>query len=134
MVCGSIGYGGINRIYSFYKKLEKEGFKTINHIEESEMDYSNIKDFRNRKKLTKKIVEHDLKYVRESDVMIVISGKPSYGTGIEMYVAKKLGKKVIFYAPKPIPTPWPLHHSDYVVRNDGELLKVLKKLRDEKPI
>lgn len=129
MVCGSIGYGGADTIKEFYHKLKQQGFEILNHIEEKGMDYSNVQDFRNRKKLTKKIVEHDLRYIRKADVIIVLSSKASYGTAIEMYVAKKLGKKVIFFVPNPIPTPWPIYFSDFIVKNEKELYHVLRNLK-----
>lgn len=126
MVCASIGYGGINKIRELYSKLSKAGFEVLNHIDEKQMDYSNVKDFREQKELAKKIVEHDLNYLEKADAVIVISdGIPSFGTGIEMYVAKKSGKKVILFSPNELPTPWPVNFSDFVVTNENELFDFL---------
>ena len=129
MVCGSIGYGGVNDIRKFYQKLKEHGFEIINHVEAKGMDYSDIDDFRDKKDLTKVIVEHDLEYVDKADVIVVLSNKPSYGTAIEMYVAKKKGKKIIFFAPDKIPTPWPLYFSDIVVKDEKELVDALNSLK-----
>lgn len=126
MVCASIGYGGINKIRELYSKLSKEGFEVLNHIDEKQMDYSNVKDFREQKELAKKIVDHDLNYLEKADTVIAISDDiPSFGTGIEMYVAKKSGKKVILFSPHELPTPWPVNFSDFVATNENELFDFL---------
>lgn len=131
MVCGSIGYGGADDIRTFYHKLENKGYQILNHIEAKGMDYSRIKDFRDKPKLSKEIVKHDLDYIKRTDVVVVLANKASYGTAIEMYVAKKLGKKIIFFAPKSVPTPWPLTFSDYVVKSEKELYWTLEKLKNK---
>ncbi len=129
MVCGSIGYGGVDKIREFYKKIKQEGFEIVNHVEEQNMDYSHIQDFRNEKELCAKIVNHDLEYVKKADVLVVIVKKPSYGTAIEMYVAKSTGKKIILFAPESVPTPWPLFFSDFIITNELDLFKTLKSLK-----
>lgn len=129
MVCASIGYGGINKIKELYSKLKHEGFDVVNHIDEEQMDYSNVKDFREQKDLAKKIVEHDLNYLEKADIVIAISNNiPSFGTGIEMYVAQKLRKKVILFSTSELPTPWPVSFSDLVVTNENELFSFLHSL------
>ena len=50
------------------------------------MDYSHISDFRDKQDLSSKIINHDLKYIESSDV-VVVNG-PSYGTAIEMFAPK----------------------------------------------
>lgn len=133
MVCGSIGYGGVEHIREFYSILSKEGFDVLRHVEEKSMDYSDIQDFRDKRELSKEIVNHDLEYVKKADVIVVMMSKtPSYGTWMEMYVAKMAGKKVILVANEPIPTPWPIHFSDYIVRDTEELIKKLHELNSRK--
>lgn len=133
MVCGSIGYGGIQHIREFYSILLKEGFDVLRHVEEKSMDYSDIQDFRDKRDLSKEIVNHDLEYVKKADVIVVMMSKtPSYGTWMEMYVAKMAGKKVILVANEPIPTPWPIHFSDYIVNDMKELIKKLHELKTQK--
>ena len=44
MVCGSIGYGGINEIKNMYTFLVNHGFSIIDHIVHKGMDYSHITD------------------------------------------------------------------------------------------
>ena len=52
MVCGSIGYGGIEKIRRLYAVLTERGFDSINHLLEKDMDYSHIYDFRDKLKLS----------------------------------------------------------------------------------
>ena len=96
------------------------------------MDYSDIRDFRNKKELSQQIVSHDLQFVEKADVIVVIANKPSYGTAIEMYIAKNSNKKVILLANEPVSTPWPVTFSDYTVRNKNDLLILLGELRRDK--
>ena len=125
MVCGSIGYGGINEIKNMYTFLTNHGFSIIDHIVRKGMDYSHITDFRDKQDLSSKIVKHDLKYIESSDIVIVLSNGPSYGTAIEMFVAKSLGKRIILFAKEPVPTPWPVHFSDHIATNENQLVLIL---------
>ena len=104
MVCGSIGYGGIDDIRRIYTFLDTEGFDIVDHIVGKGMDYSGIKDFRNKKELSGQIVNHDLEYVKKADVLVVLASMPSYGAAIEMFVAKNSGKKIVLLAKDPVPT------------------------------
>ncbi|MDP9288491.1 MAG: nucleoside 2-deoxyribosyltransferase [Thermoproteota archaeon] len=131
MVCGSIGYGGIDDIRHIYTFLDTEGFDIVDHIVGKGMDYSDIKDFRNKKELSQQIVNHDLEYVKKADVLVVLASMPSYGAAIEMFVAKNSGKKIILLAKDPVPTPWSINFSDYVVTTVEELIKLLWDLKKE---
>ena len=128
MVCGSIGFGGIETIREFYDWLKNQGYDIINHIESENMDYSHIKDFRNELELSKKIVEHDLEFIKQADILVVLGDSPSFGTAIESFVAKNEGKKIILFSPNPLPTPWPLFFSDFHVKSKEELLDTLKNI------
>ncbi len=130
MVCGSIGFGGIEKIRKFYDLLQHQGFEIINHIEAKNMDYSDVRDFRDEPSLSKEIVEHDLSYIDKVDVLVVLVGTPSFGTAIEAFVAKEKGKKVILFAPDPLPTPWPLYFSDHHVKSEKELSIILQKMKE----
>lgn len=129
MVCGSIGYGGINEIRRLYALLREKGYDIVDHLIEKGMDYSDINDFRDKKELSHKIVKYDLEYVNKSDIIIVVANSPSYGTAMEMLIAKEGGKKVIVLAKDPIPTPWPINFSDFIVKDESELIKLLDKLK-----
>jgi pyruvate/2-oxoacid:ferredoxin oxidoreductase alpha subunit len=128
MICGSIGYGNIDELKKFYGMLKNNGFDVLEHLSQSDMDYSDIKDFREKKDLASKIVKHDLEFITKADVIVVLAGTPSYGAAIEMEMAKKSGKKVILFAPKPVPTPWPVEFSDFVAKSKDELFEILCNL------
>ena len=128
MVCGSIGYGGINKIRKLYSFLRNEGFEVLDHIENKGMDYSDVKDFRDKKELSREIVEHDLTHVKEADILVVLADTPSQGTAIEAFVGKKEGKKIILLVKDPMPSPWLVNFSDYIVSNQKELVELLHKI------
>jgi hypothetical protein len=132
MVCGSIGYSGkIDDIGDMCLFLKSKGFSIVNNsVHNEKMNYSGITDFRNKENLSRQIVKHDLRYIRKTDVVVVIGNGPSYGAGIEMFVAKMAGKKVILFARDPIPTPWPINFSDYRVKNEDALIELLHKLQN----
>jgi nucleoside 2-deoxyribosyltransferase len=133
MVCGSIGYSGkADDIRNMYLFLKSKGFSITSHLTQDEtMEYSDITDFRNKENLSRQIVNHDIRYIKKTDVVVVIGNGPSYGAAIEMFVAKKSGKKVILFAKDPIPTPWPINYSDYRVKNEDELIELLNKLQNK---
>jgi nucleoside 2-deoxyribosyltransferase len=128
MVCGSIGHGGIGDIRYFHSLLKKEGFDIIDHISAEGMDYSDTRDFRDKKDFSSKIVNHDLEYVKESDVLVILANRPSFGTAIEMFVAKNSKKPVVVFAKESVPTPWPINFSDSIVTTEEELITLLRQL------
>ena len=131
MVCGSIGYGGIQKIRRLYAVLAEKGFDAINHILEKDMDYSHICDFRDKLKLSQVIVEHDLECIDNADVLVVIINSPSYGTAMEMLIAKGKGKNIVSLANDSVPTPWPIYFSGFIVRDEQELFRLLNKIRQQ---
>jgi hypothetical protein len=48
-----------------------------------------------------------------------------------MYTAKNSNKRVILLANDQVPTPWPVNFSDYIVRNEDDLIILLEELRKE---
>ena len=129
IVLGSIGYGGMDSIKSMYDVLEREGFDVVKHVMEKGMDYTEITDFRNEKDLSKEICEHDLSYLKEAKVMVILGGKASWGGGMQLYEGKiNLGLTTVLLAPDPVPTPWPINFSDYIVRSEEELIKTLHEI------
>jgi nucleoside 2-deoxyribosyltransferase len=135
MVCGSIGYSrrGAHDIEDMYTFLQSKGFSIVDHMvrKEEGMDYSDIMDFRDKPDLSRKIVEYDLEYVKKADVIVAIANEPSYGTAIEVFFAKKSGKKVILLAKDPVPTPWPINFSDYIVKDEDQLIELLHQLQNQ---
>jgi nucleoside 2-deoxyribosyltransferase len=128
MVCGSIGYGGVEEIRRLYFLLQENGFDIVDHLVRKGVDYSSIKDFRDEKELSQKIVEHDLESVGNSDIVVALANGPSYGTAIEIFIAKNTGKNIVLLAKDPVPTPWPINYSDHIVKSENELVDLLHKL------
>jgi len=128
LVCGPVAHGSIQKIRELQNFLKEEGFNVIDQFRKEEMNYSSIRDFRDKKQLAERIVENDLKFIEECDVIVAICDKPSFGTAIEIYYAKKLGKKVIVLNEEAQPSPWPIAFAEHVVRSKEELIEVLLKL------
>jgi len=128
MVCGPIAGKGVDEIKILQKILIENGFQVINQLKAEEMNYSYIDDFRNKKQLAERIVTSDLKSIEKSDIIVAICNEPSFGTAIEIYYAKKLGKKVIILNEQAQPSPWPIAFADQIVKSKEELVKKLLKM------
>ena len=111
IVCGSVAYGGIRRIKKLQDFLKQNMFEVIDQFQLG-VDYSDVEDFRDKRELAANIVKNDLYKIENCDVVIAICDQPSFGTAIELYYAKKLGKKVVVFSEKPVPSPWPVAFSD----------------------
>jgi hypothetical protein len=48
-----------------------------------------------------------------------------------VFFAKKSGKKVILLAKDPVPTPWPINFSDYIVNDEDQLIELLHQLQNQ---
>jgi nucleoside 2-deoxyribosyltransferase len=127
MVCGAIANIGVSEIRKIQSLLKGKGFHVIDQI--SNEDYSKIKDFRDKKSLAEEIIEHDLDFVKESDLIVALIDRPSYGIAIEIYFAKTMGKKIIIMSKRKVPSPWPIAFSDLTVRDGEQLLLALRELQ-----
>jgi hypothetical protein len=126
MVCGPIGDTGITRILKMQKFLEDSGFEIVKQFSMNN-DYSHIHDFRRKQEIVKRIIDQDLKCVKRSDILVVLS-KPSFGSSIEMFTGKNSGKKIILFSRKSVPSPWPIGFSDIIVTNRKELVRKLHEM------
>ena len=126
MVCGSMRGVGITRILRMREFLEKKGFETVKQFSRGK-DYSHICDFREKTVLVKNIIKHDLACIKKADVLVILP-ELSFGTSIEMFVAKNAKKKVILFSNKPVPSPWPIGFSDMVVTNKNDLVRKLHEM------
>jgi len=131
MICGPIGDGRKSEIEQVSRFLEENGFEVINQFEKHKMDYSHVRDFRRRTTIAKSIVEHDMQSVRSADVLVVLP-RPSFGASIEMYLGKSLGKKVVLFSRKRMPSPWPVKYSDYIATSKAMLVRTLWKIAKKK--
>ena len=131
MVCGSIGYGGIEQLRALQDELVDSGFEVVEHLDDS-MDYSHVDDFRGEPERCETIVEHDFGCVDEADVIVALIGKPSYGTAMEIFRAHEQGKPIVSYCPEPVASPWPLHFSNAVVSEKEAVYEQLQRVAADK--
>ena len=73
-------------------------------------------------------VQRDLDDADRCDVMIVYLPKISAGACMELFYAKRRGKKVVVVSDFPCLSPWIVVHSDTVVKGFEDLEDALKRL------
>lgn len=73
-------------------------------------------------------VQRDLDDADRCDVMVVYLPKLSAGACMELFYAKRKGKKVVIVSDLDCLSPWVVVHADVIVRTFGELEETLKCL------
>jgi len=73
-------------------------------------------------------VQRDLNDAERCDVMIVYLPKLSAGACMELFYAKRKGKKVIVVSEMECLSPWIVVHSDAIVKSFNDLEDALKKI------
>jgi nucleoside 2-deoxyribosyltransferase len=73
-------------------------------------------------------VQRDLDDADRCDVMVVYLPRLSAGACMELFYAKRKGKKVVIVSDLSCLSPWIVVHSDFVVKDFAELAAALKKL------
>lgn len=76
-------------------------------------------------------VQRDLDDADRCDIMIVYLPNLSAGACMEMFYAKKRGKKIILVSDMDCLSPWIIVHTDIIVKNIKELEETLKQLNSE---
>jgi nucleoside 2-deoxyribosyltransferase len=74
-------------------------------------------------------VQRDLDDAEKCDVMIVYLPKLSAGACMELFYAKRKGKRVIVVSEMEHLSPWIVIHSDAIVKSFNELEDALKKIQ-----
>lgn len=74
-------------------------------------------------------VQRDLEDADRCDFMIVYLPQLSAGACMELFYAKRKGKKVIIVSDIDCLSPWIVVHSDIILKNLAELEEELKKLQ-----
>ena len=74
-------------------------------------------------------VQRDLEDAERCDIMITYLPKLSAGACMELFYAKRKGKKVIVVSEMECLSPWIEIHSDIIVKSFNELEDVLKKIQ-----
>jgi nucleoside 2-deoxyribosyltransferase len=72
-------------------------------------------------------VQRDLDDSDRCDIMVVYLPKLSAGACMELFYAKRKGKKVIVVSETPCLSPWIVVHSDAIVKRFEDLGNALKK-------
>jgi nucleoside 2-deoxyribosyltransferase len=70
-------------------------------------------------------VQRDLDDADRCDVMVVYLPKLSAGACMELFYAKRKGKKVVVVSDLPCLSPWIVIHSDMIVKTIDELAQAL---------
>lgn len=73
-------------------------------------------------------VQRDLDDADRCDIMVVYLPKLSAGACMEMFYAKRNGKKVIVVSDMECLSPWIIFHSDLVIKSFSQLEESLKKI------
>jgi len=73
-------------------------------------------------------VRRDLEDAEKCDVMIVYLPKLSAGACMELFYAKRKGKKIIVVSDMACLSPWIVVHSDIIIKSFAELEPALKQL------
>ena len=129
IVCGSVGYGGIEEIRRLQQLLREKGYDVIDQLK---LDYSDIDDFRDKPELWSEIVRNDLEFCGKADVIVLIATNPSFGAMAEVVISSLKGKPVIAYCPKAVKSPWPLYFATAIAKNDEELIKALESIKPKR--
>ena len=74
-------------------------------------------------------IQRDLDDAERCDIMIVYLPKLSAGASMELFYAKRKGKKVIVVSDMECLSPWIIIHSDAIVKSFNELEDALKRLK-----
>lgn len=76
------------------------------------------------------IICGDTEDIRQSDILLVNAVRPSWGTGMEIYMAYKAPFccQVIVVCPDDRPSPWLVGHSHKIVKSFPEAFALLKQI------
>lgn len=79
------------------------------------------------------IVANDEQDIKDSDVILVMANKPSWGTAMEMRAAAKEYKKlVVTVCDNERVSPWLVQHSTIMVKTLDEAINVIKEMKRER--
>ena len=73
-------------------------------------------------------IQRDLDDADRCDIMVVYLPQLSAGACMELFYAKRKGKKIIIVSEIGCLSPWIIAHSDMIVKNFDQLVAVLKKI------
>jgi nucleoside 2-deoxyribosyltransferase len=71
------------------------------------------------------IIRGDIIDICGCDIVLVNANKPSWGTGMELFYSKSLGKQTIVVCADDKPSPWLVGHADYLVKTFQDAFNLL---------
>lgn len=128
-IIGSIGYGGKEQIIEISNFLIEKGYEILDQFGNKGLDFSKIDDFRDKLELSKEIINLDLEFVQKANILVLVTNGPSFGAAFEICEARVQKKPVILFAPKKIPTPWPIAYVNDIAKTKKELILKLEKYK-----
>jgi hypothetical protein len=105
----------------------KLGFDIIDPWKRERVIYNGTEECWWDKVPTFDFVQRDLDDADRCDVMVVYLPILSAGACMEMFYAKRKGKKVIVVSPLQCLSPWIVFHSDMIIKSFSELEEALSK-------
>ncbi len=75
-------------------------------------------------------VQRDLDDADRCDIMVVYLPVLSAGACMEMFYARRKGKKIIVVSDQELLSPWIIYHSDMVIKSFSQLEEAIKNLLD----
>ncbi len=75
-------------------------------------------------------VQRDLDDADRCDIMVVYLPILSAGACMEMFYARRKGKKIIVVSDQELLSPWIIYHSDMVIKSFSQLEEAIKNLLD----
>lgn len=111
------------------KILTQTGFETIDPWKREKILYKGDEKCWWDKVPTFDFIQRDLDDADRCDIMIVYLPILSAGACMEMFYAKRKGKKIIVVSEIDCLSPWIIAHSDKIVKNFNQLEDELKQTR-----
>ena len=111
------------------KVCEKLGFDVIDPWRREKILYKGDEHCWWTKVPAPGFIQRDLDDAEGCDIMIVYLPKLSAGASMELFYAKRKGKRVIVVSEMEYLSPWIVMHSDAIVKSFNELKDTLKKMR-----
>jgi hypothetical protein len=88
------------------------------------------RDYRGRENepgIPEEIVCGDKLDIEISEIVLVNANKPSWGTGMELFMAHGLGKYIVTVCDSPKPSPWLVHHSSVICKSFAEAFQLVEE-------
>ena len=99
------------------RELHARGYSTLDPMR---------RDYRGREDepgIAEEIVHGDVDDIRNSDVIIAMAPRPSWGTAMEVALAHRMGVPVLTVVPEGRVSPWLAYHSERVCRSLDEAIE-----------